>query len=132
MIQKVEGEIVAESVVGEEHSLEVVVLVEEEASGEAGQVFGKGYAVLVDGGNFDLFGAVDGAVEPGNREAAFKSGALWRTTESHFFALIYYDWVEIYFDTLFEIGDETADVVADLGEAEANALGVVGGFHCVN
>ena len=88
--------------------------------------------VFVDCFDFDFFAPPNGAVEPGDRETAFERGAVFGTTEGELFTYVEDDGIYVDFDALFEISDEPAERVADLGEAKAHSLGVMGVFDGVD
>lgn len=92
-------------------------------------MFGKLDPMLINSLDFDFFVAAHGAVEPGDREAALEGRALGGTTKRHFFAGIENGGVEVDFDAFFKVGDKATQIIADLGEGEADPLGVVGVFH---
>jgi hypothetical protein len=71
----------------------VIELVHGEAGGETRESFGELDTVLVYGLDFDLFGAPDRAVEPGDREAALESGAIFGTAKSLIFAYVQNEWI---------------------------------------
>lgn len=129
VIEEVEGEIVSQSVIGEEYSLEVIVFVHGEAGGETGQSLAKLDSMFVDRLDFDLLGAPDRAVEPGDRETTFEGGAIFGAAERELLTLIEDDWIEVDFDFFLEVGDETAEIVADLGETETDSLWIRGSDH---
>jgi len=79
-------------------------------------VFGKLDPMLINSLDFDFFVATYGAVEPGDRETALEGGSIRRAPQSHFFAGIENGWVEVDFNAFFEVGNKTAQIIADLGE----------------
>lgn len=104
----------------------------DEPGGETGEGFDELDPVLVHSLDFHLFRPPDRSVKPGDREAALESRSVSRTAESEILALVENDWIEVNFDFFVQVSDEAAQVVADLGEREADSFWVVGANHRVD
>jgi len=131
-VEEVKRKVIFEGVVGKEDTFEVVVFVEKKAGGKRGESFGNFDASLVDRLDFDFFGAGNGPIKPGDREAAFEGGMVGSTPQSSFFASVQNNWIKVDFEAFIEERDEATEVKTNLGEGETDSLGVMGvldGIH---